>query len=95
MMVSKNYNTGRKYEYKTMNYLKSKGYRCIRSAGSHGVFDVTAFNKYVIRLIEVKRNDYPLPNEILGMKSFVCPDNCKKEIWIWKNRKSEPEIVTL
>ena len=41
-MPNPRYEAGRAYEYKVMNRLKAEGYICMRSAGSHGHFDVIA-----------------------------------------------------
>ncbi len=41
-MASRNYIIGRRFEYRVMDYLRSKGYYCIRSYGSKGTFDVIA-----------------------------------------------------
>jgi hypothetical protein len=41
-MPNKNYNKGRAFEYKTINYLRKKGYWCVRAWGSKGVYDLMA-----------------------------------------------------
>ncbi len=41
-MPNKNYLSGRRFEYATMERWKTKGYACARTAGSHGFFDVIA-----------------------------------------------------
>lgn len=40
--MNKNYQSGRNFEYKTKRIWEEKGYLCLRSAGSHGPFDVVA-----------------------------------------------------
>jgi len=44
-MPNKNYHIGRKFEYEVMNELKGPGCAVMRTAGSHGPFDVIAINK--------------------------------------------------
>lgn len=44
-MPNKNYISGRNFEYKVRDYLISKGYLVVRSAGSKGVADLVAFKK--------------------------------------------------
>ena len=44
-MPNKNYISGRNFEYKVRDYLTSKGYLVIRSAGSKGVADLVAIRK--------------------------------------------------
>ena len=41
---NKNYRSGRRIEYNIMNDLKKKGWAVVRSAGSHGRWDLTALN---------------------------------------------------
>jgi len=44
-MPNKNYISGRNFEYRVRDYLVSKGYLVIRSAGSKGVADLVAIRK--------------------------------------------------
>lgn len=39
-LPNKNYEKGRRKEYKICNQLRDKGFIAVRSAGSHGPFDV-------------------------------------------------------
>lgn len=41
-MTNKNYNSGRKFEYRVKKYLEKKGYYVMRSAGSKSPFDLIA-----------------------------------------------------
>ena len=41
-MSSRNYTIGRRFEYRTQNYLRKIGYYVIRSYGSKGLFDLIA-----------------------------------------------------
>lgn len=42
-MPNKNYLSGRRLEYETVHTWVEKGYEAMRTAGSHGPFDVLAF----------------------------------------------------
>lgn len=58
-MPSKNYNAGRRMEYLFKQELENWGYLVIRSAGSHGPFDLIAVDHadlfhHPVRLIQVK-----------------------------------------
>lgn len=56
-MPNKNYEKGRRREYKEVNRLKENGYEIAnRSAGSHSAIDVFGINrtKRIIRLIQCK-----------------------------------------
>lgn len=56
-MPNKNYEKGRRKEYKICDYLKKKGFDIVqRTAGSHSPFDIIAINIKAkqIRLIQCK-----------------------------------------
>lgn len=48
------YITGRTYEYRSIELLKQKGYAVIRSAGSHGPWDLVAFRGDEVLFVQVK-----------------------------------------
>ena len=50
------YRRGARKEYKVMQKLRSEGWYCVRNAGSHGLWDITAFHpgKKEIKIIQVK-----------------------------------------
>ena len=58
--MNKNYNSGRKFEYRVKKHLEKKGYYVMRSAGSKSPFDLIAIpnNKplltYKVLLIQCK-----------------------------------------
>ena len=54
-MVNKKYNSGRRLEYKIINFLRKQGYYCIRSAGSHGAIDILAGNGEQLLAIQAKK----------------------------------------
>lgn len=96
-MPNKNYERGRYAEYKTMEYLRKAGFECLRTAGSHGPFDVVAWDDYNIHFIQVKRDCQPTSKEIKKLKSMLFPKsrNITKEVWVWTTRESEPEVSVI
>ena len=54
-MPNKNYKAGRRMEYDRMNFYKEHGFSVVRSAGSHGIWDLCAVNPgYSVALIQCK-----------------------------------------
>jgi len=80
------YIRGRNAEYLVVKELASLGYHTGRTPGSKGLFDVIAFNKEELRLIQVKRtkdNSYHFPSkELKAIKDLYVPNNTRKELWI-------------
>lgn len=91
--MNRNYNRGVAFERKIIEQLKQKGYRAARSAGSHGCFDVIAWNDSEIIFIQCKTTikdksyDSIYKKEIEEIKSEIVPHNGKKELWIKCGRK--------
>ena len=91
-MGNKNYEAGRRYEYKAIEVLEGAGYEATRTAGSHGIFDVIACGPNV-RLIQIKsfekgnswQSDYKEAKEsIEEMKELP---GVSYEVWIWRKHK--------
>lgn len=45
-MPNKNYLAGRRFEYEVMRAYEEMGYKTLRTAGSHGEFDVVAYHPH-------------------------------------------------
>lgn len=55
-MPNRNYVAGRKFEYETKKYHELLGYTVLRTAGSHGLFDLIALGKNKpVLLIQCKK----------------------------------------
>ncbi len=67
-MPNKNYVAGRNFEYATINYLKKKGYWCVRAWASKGVYDILA--------VPMSTN----PNIPFGLLSALVPLSIKKPL---------------
>lgn len=85
-----NYRRGIAKERELQKLLEESGYETMRTAGSHGLFDVIAFGPNV-RCIQVKRvergnswkREYELAKERLEqLRQF---DGVSYEIWVWED----------
>jgi Holliday junction resolvase len=94
-MVSTPYFRGRNREYRAMGTLKIKGWRCSRSAMSHGPVDIFAGKDGKILLIQVKSGKARMSKQereklIEWAKAF----GAEAEIWYYsKNRGNTIEKV--
>ena len=95
IMVNKNYVRGANIEYKIKKDLESKGYFCLRSAGSHSCVDIACITPTNILLIQVKRSKKALsPNfissyydeDIKRLRELTLPDNCIRYLYFWVDR---------
>lgn len=83
---------GSRNELKTIRLLERAGYRCIKSGGSLGPFDVVGISATDFVLIQCKSNEPPRPAEREALQDFSCPPNCKKLIHVWKDYARLPEV---
>ncbi len=88
-----NYSKGRKREYDVMDILKKAGYQCLRTAGSHGMWDVIAIGPSNIRLIQVKLNRTPTPAERRAIEEFRVAPRTTKEVWMFRTGARKPIAV--
>lgn len=87
-MPNKNYLRGRAYEYKAKKYLEEQGYTVVRTAGSHGPWDLIAIRgEEKVRCIQIKRTKSPSGvKQLLG--KFIPTSNGYSypyvhEMWVW------------
>jgi len=98
-----NYTSGRRYEYKIIEYLKD--YYCVRAAGSHTKFDIVAFRivdgteEPLVRAIQSKSGKKPIitSGEYGELKRLakVLPKVISVELWLWTKGKTTPKIVRI
>ena len=88
------YTKGRRLEYKTIRVLEEEGFEWIRSAGSKGVFDIWACRGNVLLLVQVKANKKPSSDEVERIRSFHCPTTAAREVWVWRDRDPNPEVIS-
>jgi len=87
-MANRNYERGRKLEYRTMEILEGIGETSLRMAGSHGLCDVVSISRSYLRLVQVKSGSATMtPAEREAFKNMPCPANTIKQIWTWKKVK--------
>jgi len=94
------YTSGRRLEYKVMEILRKEGYEIVlRTAGSHGKFDVIAGKSDPphSKWIQVKSGDAKyIAREIKKWKDnppMLAPYN-HAELWCWQKFHGNFEIVT-
>jgi Holliday junction resolvase len=91
-MPNKNYIRGYKAEILAMAMLEEQGYECCRAAGSHGRFDLIAWNTEHIRFIQIKSEKIPTNNtysaERKRMAESKLPPHGRMELWVWGDRIS-------
>jgi endogenous inhibitor of DNA gyrase (YacG/DUF329 family) len=88
------YKKGIRYERQLKKELEKEGYTVTRSAGSHGMFDLIAYNKEHYRLIQVKSTlntetniNLLLKKDIKKLMMYDKPPNSIVELWCWRMRK--------
>lgn len=81
------YQKGYRVERKAIEELKRKGFSVVRSAGSHGVVDIVAFNEKKYLLLQIKSNNKAPKEEQKRLASLPSPENSEKQIWVHKDRK--------
>ena len=94
---------GRRREYQAIEILNSEGYNCTRAAASKGLWDIIAIlsraqenRNPIVRVVQVKSNHPPPRLELERMRSYVTHGGLiSKEIWIFKDGNTEPEIIKL
>lgn len=60
----------------------------VRSAGSHGPFDLVAFYPDRVTLIQVKSSKYELSKAMkLTLSNLDIPDHIGMELWLYRLRK--------
>lgn len=73
---------GSRAELEIVHLLELQGYSCCKAGGSLGAWDIVGISPNHIRLIQSKSNRRPPPAEMETLKSFRCPVNCSKEVWV-------------
>ena len=100
-MSQTNYKRGVKKEREAMKQLEAVGYEAMRTAGSHGIFDVIATGP-TVRFIQIKRikqenswkSEYEA--EVEKIKQLNKPAGAiTYEYWVWRDYKGwiKQEVV--
>jgi len=83
---------GTRVEEKVIAMFEAIGGKCVRSAGSHGPFDVVAFVGPAVFLIQVKANRKPGPEEIEAMRAWPSGPLTAKAYCVWKDYEKSPDF---
>ena len=87
---------GARAERRARRMLELQGWTVVRAAGSLGPFDLVAFNRERLRLIQVKTNRGPSEEEWEALSDFnCCPPITRREIWLFRDGVAQPEVIIL
>jgi hypothetical protein len=75
-----------------MAILEKAGYRCTRSAGSLGAWDIIGIGSTDVILVQVKSRDWPGSLEMMELHEFRIPANCRKLIHRWRDFQRMPDV---
>ena len=88
-----NYTAGRAKEYKVMKFLDKQGYTTLRTAGSHGDWDVLAYKEGdCVEVVQVKYNKEGMPtkNELIRFETAALPFCARAYLVAFKRGQSSP-----
>lgn len=83
---------GTRNEHRSMAVLEAAGYRCSRSAGSLGAWDLFGIGRTDVVLCQVKTRDWPGAVEMETLRMFDVPPNCRKLLHRWRDRQRLPDV---
>lgn len=89
-----NYRRGYRAELAAKKELEAQGFTVLRAAGSKGPFDLVAFNKDVVRFIQVKRvrnGSGGLSKSLRELERVPVPPCARKEVWLWRDKEGFAE----
>lgn len=95
---------GSRNERRSIAWLAKQGYRCTKSGGSLGEWDIIGIGAGDVVVVQVKTNAWPGPEERKALRDFptpirVCPE-CgfhdtgvvRKVMHRWNDHAREPEV---
>jgi Holliday junction resolvase-like predicted endonuclease len=86
---------GTRQEHRTMALLEAAGYRCIRSGGSLGEWDVVALGPLDVVLVQVKSNRNPGSLELAALRDSCAWPHVRRLIHVWRNYRRTPDVTEL
>lgn len=93
------YQRGRAKEWAVCKRLRENGYEAIRSAGSHGLFDVVGVSDLDAVLIQVKytrlRGAVPKDENWEKFEVLDVPGNVHKYVYVYRYGNAVPEVIKL
>ena len=102
--MSTHYEIGRRFEYKVAKQMRDAGYVVMRTAGSHGFYDLIAIRNaspHVVVMVQCKttqtyRQAKRLLNQFVAhppFQSFLCDFEQRLVVWTKDTRKQYQDIV--
>lgn len=85
---------GSRREYQSRDLYERAGYKCTKAGGSLGTWDLVCVGANDGVLVQVKSNRSPGPAERAAIAAFPVPFNIRKEVHVWVDGMSTPEIRT-
>lgn len=87
---------GARNERRARALLESSGYTVIRAGASVGLFDLVAFGRNGIALVQVKSNRGPGAAERARLAAFDnLPFGASKQVWTFRDRCTDPQIEVI
>lgn len=87
-MPNKNYTNGVRREYQTKKVLEERGFLVLRSAGSHGAFDLVgiSYADGEVLLVQVKSGGALTPDEKREIQKVQVPYDTEFQVWEYPSR---------
>ena len=86
---------GARNEHRSMALLEAAGYRCVRSGGSLGEWDIIGLGLKDTVLVQVKSNRGPGRMERMALMDFPIAPFMRRLIHVWKDRQKLPVVEEL
>jgi Holliday junction resolvase-like predicted endonuclease len=86
---------GTRQEHRTMALLEAAGYRCIRSGGSLGEWDVVGIGPQGTVLVQVKSRDWPGTLEMGALQDSCAYPHVTRLVHRWRDRQRTPDVREL
>lgn len=87
------YTKGYRSERRVIRDFGRCGYQCMRSAGSHGPFDIIAWNSSALVFIQVKAGGDLSPAELEILRAIPTPPHSRKLIIRFRDRVAMPDVT--
>ena len=78
-----------------MALLEAAGYRCVRSGGSLGEWDVVGISSLDVVLVQVKSNRNPGTLELAALRESCAWPHVRRLVHVWKDHARSPIVTEL
>ncbi len=86
---------GARNERKAKKFLESHGYHVVKAGGSLGLFDLLAVGEQLMYMLQIKSNRNASLAERKRLEAFKAPAYAIKEIWVYTDRVSQPDVISV